>query len=1072
MIHPSKFINQHIKGYYCPIELIKRSESAFTFKAIDERSRKTIILKYFLKHPQNQIQDLIQKVVRDQAAFRSSSLITPLDFGTHKAGGVWCVFEKQESPSLLDYCKERGGLTVDQTAKVLYEICKILEPLHEQQHLHGNLRPSQIFLGPQKSMTGLKVGGYGGFELYGVHKLDRKRITFGDPAFFTYEQAAGKTKTLQTDFAALGLIGYFLITNRFPFSGASIDKVLTQIMISGGKVKLATEDFAHEAFGVEADKLCSIIIQCVEKSPQKRPASLETLKKHLLPVAQASSTIVETSLSPFFEQAFSSPLMTMPYQAITPEMIEEHTLSKGGSSHTESSESDAQQDDPFALTFEEQMRSQNHPATLAGGMGTSSTSLTPPYIPSDSNSLQTSSSSSLDNAVDLSNEIETQNEFDALLAQFSYDLGMTEESTSTPVDPAHTIVIPANEKSGIQTLMNLSALALDEDDMTQELKSSSLSPHRSPSPLLPDPIQPEPHTQSFELDQAEHDELTSISKLEDFDRSAVDEEESTSITSLADLEGKKQRNPLYEHTYDLPFDQPSFSDQSMDESLYDFNFSETPAIQSSASQDLNPQTGLTGSDTIRGPQPDDFHKHLGLSLDEMSSFVDQLHSSSPQESAPVSSPSLFEENLFDPLNSDELFDFQLNSKEDVNPVFRSQPLSNDLDETSTFVVKSPPSPEETYMEMTSVSSLFPDIPAWNSLVQLRDDPDALRHALLEIPLPISGYLLPFSQFQLQIEGRQFEEGFIQTPLPQTPLPDLEQMVARLTSKKHQSQLKPQKTSSASKESATSAASAVHISELNMHSPALPEEEKKGLPLSVVIGTLLVVFTGGIIGFGFDLESVKILFGSPEYSVESPVSSSLTKQKPKTKRPNRLRKNSLPGSLPQLQDPLVSKEESKSSASPKLTSFPVINLKSDPPHLQVWFNEQNLGTTPTVYEFKTSTPITLLFKKEGYQQQSILLDPKIFKTGDFYPIRLVKAKESKNSKTYKKSKMKSLQKAKANKVKTQDESKKHQKQGDENRKIRSQVKTKMKAKTKSKIKSKKKRRRKKKKESLKNPFDDF
>ena len=89
MIHPSQYLNQRIKGYYCPTELIKRSETAFTFEALDERNRQEVILKIFLKQDQAQIQDLINQSIRDQAPFRSPFLMTPLDFGTHKNGSIW-----------------------------------------------------------------------------------------------------------------------------------------------------------------------------------------------------------------------------------------------------------------------------------------------------------------------------------------------------------------------------------------------------------------------------------------------------------------------------------------------------------------------------------------------------------------------------------------------------------------------------------------------------------------------------------------------------------------------------------------------------------------------------------------------------------------------------------------------------------------------------------------------------------------------------------------------------------------------------------------------------------------------
>ena len=66
---------------------------------------------------------------------------------------------------------------------------------------------------------------------------------------------------------------------------------------------------------------------------------------------------------------------------------------------------------------------------------------------------------------------------------------------------------------------------------------------------------------------------------------------------------------------------------------------------------------------------------------------------------------------------------------------------------------------DTQLEFQRPEEIFPDIPEWRSLVNLKDQPLALSNALLSIPLPLSGQLLPFSQFQLEIEGKEHEEGF-------------------------------------------------------------------------------------------------------------------------------------------------------------------------------------------------------------------------------------------------------------------------------------------------------------------------
>lgn len=78
---------------------------------------------------------------------------------------------------------------------------------------------------------------------------------------------------------------------------------------------------------------------------------------------------------------------------------------------------------------------------------------------------------------------------------------------------------------------------------------------------------------------------------------------------------------------------------------------------------------------------------------------------------------------------------------------------------------------DTQLEYQRPEELFPNIPEWQSLIALQSEPIQLSRALLSISLPLSGQLLPFSQFQLEIEGREHEEGFfVKAPRSMTHIP--------------------------------------------------------------------------------------------------------------------------------------------------------------------------------------------------------------------------------------------------------------------------------------------------------------
>ncbi|MBM4291224.1 MAG: hypothetical protein FJ138_07050, partial [Deltaproteobacteria bacterium] len=82
----------------------------------------------------------------------------------------------------------------------------------------------------------------------------------------------------------------------------------------------------------------------------------------------------------------------------------------------------------------------------------------------------------------------------------------------------------------------------------------------------------------------------------------------------------------------------------------------------------------------------------------------------------------------------------------------------------------------THLEPFGEAGAFPNLPGWQSLMSLRGDSAALAQALARAPLPLTGHLLPFSQFQMQLEGAQLNETFF-TEVPKLTLPPLPQAAA-------------------------------------------------------------------------------------------------------------------------------------------------------------------------------------------------------------------------------------------------------------------------------------------------------
>ena len=312
MNNPRDLINQRIKGHFTPTELISRSEVAFTFKGIDARSQQPIVIKYYPPHASApQLVDDVMRAVRFQAQQRSPKLLSVLDFDAHPGGGVWEALELHAGPSLLRAVRAKGRLGAPQTAALMGALCDALEPLHAEGRFHGNLKPTNVFLNEQLSPSALRLSDATGSGLSGVHKVGEARVTFNDPSFFTHEQASGKELTPAVDIGALGLLGYFMLTGRFPFEGRSTDKVLAEVLIKSGRLEVRPDEV--EGAPAEVEALLRLVHSCLAKPTAKRPATLGRVREALLEVGVSAVQGQRSSvmISPMHTIAPGDPLSAL-----------------------------------------------------------------------------------------------------------------------------------------------------------------------------------------------------------------------------------------------------------------------------------------------------------------------------------------------------------------------------------------------------------------------------------------------------------------------------------------------------------------------------------------------------------------------------------------------------------------------------------------------------------------------------------------------------------------------------------------------------------------------------------------
>ena len=175
------------------------------------------------------------------ARIQSRHAVQILDHGVTDDGHAYMVMELLVGETLDKRIARIGRLTLDQTAKIVGQICRALQRAHDGGIIHRDLKPDNVFLvrSPDEDEEIAKVLDFG-VAKFTPHEGDA-RITsgtktgavLGTPYYMSPEQARGLRSTdWRTDLWSLGVIAYECVTGCLPFEGESVGDLLVKICTS------------------------------------------------------------------------------------------------------------------------------------------------------------------------------------------------------------------------------------------------------------------------------------------------------------------------------------------------------------------------------------------------------------------------------------------------------------------------------------------------------------------------------------------------------------------------------------------------------------------------------------------------------------------------------------------------------------------------------------------------------------------------------------------------------------------------------------------------------------------------
>lgn len=207
--------------------------------------------------------------------------IVPLLAAGDDQGLLWFSMPFIEGESLRGTLTRQGRLATREVIRILHDVLDALAYAHARGVVHRDIKPDNILTSAMHALV----------TDFGVAKAlsaaspasggTGTGMAIGTPAYMAPEQlAADPAMDHRVDLYAVGLLAYELLTGKSPFSGASpqatLAAQLTQI-----------PEPPHRAIAGIPESLSTLIMQCLEKDADQRPASATQLIAQLEAVGRA-----------------------------------------------------------------------------------------------------------------------------------------------------------------------------------------------------------------------------------------------------------------------------------------------------------------------------------------------------------------------------------------------------------------------------------------------------------------------------------------------------------------------------------------------------------------------------------------------------------------------------------------------------------------------------------------------------------------------------------------------------------------------------------------------------------------
>jgi serine/threonine-protein kinase len=200
---------------------------------------------------------------------RHQHIIDIFSFGKLPDGRQYYVMELLDGEPLDRYLRGTGRLAATEAVEILHPIALALDAAHAAGVIHRDLKPENVFVARDaKGAPFPKLLDFGLAKLLGsdldVDHSTNSGTMMGTPHYMSPQQCRGRGVDHRTDFYALGVMTYLMVTGELPFVGDDAVSIVFQ-QISDQPARPS-----DRVAGLSAE-IDEAVLAMLAKDPEDRP---------------------------------------------------------------------------------------------------------------------------------------------------------------------------------------------------------------------------------------------------------------------------------------------------------------------------------------------------------------------------------------------------------------------------------------------------------------------------------------------------------------------------------------------------------------------------------------------------------------------------------------------------------------------------------------------------------------------------------------------------------------------------------------------------------------------------------